>query len=57
MTPAMIAALEQRLNRIAALSAIPRSARTIEEWGTLAYLANIVRRDAATYGGEFRRNR
>lgn len=57
MTPALIAAQEQRLARIAELSRIAPQARTITEWGCLTYLAGIVRRDATAHGGEFRRNR
>jgi hypothetical protein len=56
MTPAMIAAQEQRLARLAELSRIPRRLQTGAEMIAVDTLVRHIRRDAAT-GNEFRRNR
>lgn len=46
MTPSAIAAQEQRLARLAALHAKPRTDWTIEDHGLRSFLAAIIRRDS-----------
>ena len=57
MTGPMIAAQEQHLARIAELSRIPRRLQTGQEMEAVRILAAAVRRDAARFGGEYRRHR